>query len=1388
MRLDLTSHAVVGGTRLPARSLTVGALVLLLLWGTASVAVGGPRGPEAGLAPPPARPAGLPPMPLLFQPNRGQADAPATFVGDGPGLRLSIAGAHATLDFGSGVGLLRVRMIGARHQPRAVGEQPQRTRVNYYTGSKRPIVGVPTYGRVRIAEAYPGIDVVYYGNTDRLEYDFVVAPGADPAPIRFALEGARSVVESGGALRIALPGRTIELEAPVAFQERDGRREPVEVRYRVARGDVSLVLGAYDRTRPLVVDPAFDYATYLGGAGDDTASRVAVDGDGSAYIIGTTKSPSFPPAIPTGPQPGATTSVAFLVKLDPSGGFVEYLSYWGNQFDRPYDVAVDANRNVFVGGQTWDASGGLLLPGGFSAAPANTVTTEGYLLRFDEFGVLAYGTYVGGVSTDGVYSVDTDGTGTAWVAGYTHSAGPSNGQAWTPGSTRFPIRGDTYQTEKPTVAGSDGFVVKIDTNATGDASLLLGTFVGGNPVHAVRAIDVDGAGFVYVAGTTSGTGWEFGVGMGEGFKTTPESSEAFLAKFDPGLQVRLYGTYIGGSGAENDVPDEGFSLAVNDTGHAWVAGGTRSADFYTTPNALKGELTGGVPYPYAPGRDGFLVRIDTTQTGMASLVYSTLFGGNGDEYVYDLAVDPGGNAYVVGPVFSTPSSPPNFPTSPCTIQAEPGNSSANGWDGYLLRVGPAGTRQFVYATFVGGAAYEEARGVALGAAGRAYIVGRTASTAFPATPGAFQTTKLGTFDGFVAKVDTRCAGVSDLSVTYSGPDVSPPGQPVTYTAVVTNAGPDPAWNAALLLYWPATANGIQASDAGCLKAGPTSAYFVCELALAVGESQTITFTFIPHGAGDVTSGASITPGSWGHQDPDDSNDMVYATLAVREPAADLRVTYSGPTGPMVTGQPLTYTAMVTNLGPDPSDVTLIQYRPDPSIDATASDPGCQVTGSRTMVCAIGVLAPNERRGVRFTFTPQGIGDVWTSVAAIEVSPHDPDPSNNDALLTLTLREPTADVQVTYTGPSGTMATGQPLTYTAVVTNLGPDPTNVKVIQYRPNPSTGMTASDAGCDVGQAWSPTVALIATTCDIAVLLAGESRTMSFTFTPQGTGIVSTGIHTVTSAQSTVDPVASNNSVWLTLTLMHAGANLAITSVASTASPAPYVPFTITFNVSNTGPQTATNVLVSAKLTGLKFVKNQASGCISKNGGHVTCPTFTLASGASKATAIQVVSILPGTYVTTFAVAAAEPDPVMTNNAGTVSVTTPPNADLSMNLAVTPNPATVGQPITYSMVVANAGPSVTTNVTATLAFNNGLFIPGALTFVSAAPGCVLQAPQRQVVCTTPTLGSGASQTFTVTVTSAQAMTLGTIASVTAAETDVVPQNNAKSGLLVIAPLDSEG
>ncbi len=1305
----------------------------------------------------------MPRMGLLFQPNRGQAGAPVTFVGTGPGLRLSIAGADATLDLGGNAGLLRVHMIGADREASATGEHQHRTRVNYYVGAT-PMPGVPTYERVRIADAYPGIDVVYYGHQDRLEYDFIVAPGADPSGIRFALDGARAVRLAGRALRIELPERTVELDAPYAFQERDGHREPVEVSYRIAGNTVRFALGAFDPSRELVIDPAFVYATILGGTGLDSVRRVAMGPDGAAYLVGVTDSPSFPPVTPAlvatgGPSPGSR--VAFLAKLDPTGAAVEYLTYWGNQHDQPRDIAVDAGGHAYVGGSTYLPA--FSLPGGFAPSPSGG--NEGYVLRVDGTGARVYGTYLGGSGGDEVNGIDVDGAGRVWAAGFTNSDGPAAGQPWTPGA--FPIRGATYQPSHPS-GRSEGFVVKIDTTVTGDASLLLGTYFGGDPVHSVQALDADSAGNVYISGTTVGAGAEFNAA--NGFRTAAQGRDAFLAKLDPDLQALLYGTYIGGSGDENGDSNEGYALAVNDAGHAWVAGGTESVDFHTTPGAMQAALSNGSPG--IPPRDGFLVRIDTTERGGNSLVFSTLLGGDGIEYVVDLDVDTFGRAYVVGTVVTLPGVTP-FPTSACALQSAAGD---DWYDVFLVRVNPSGTGHMPVSTMLGG---DNGFGVAVNDWGYALVAGRVGQ-GMPTTAGAFQQAGQGDWDGFAAVVRASCAGVSNLSITYDGPATAVAGQPIAYTAVVTNAGPDAASDIVLVHGYPYDSTGLSVSEPGCVLDPLPSTTFTCALSLEAGESRTITFGMTLHGVGIRYSGVQ-TDMQWPGSDPDLSDNAGSQSVTVGNPVADVAVSYAGPAGPVLAGQPVTYTAVATNLGPDGAPhVVLVFYPPSGAAAISTSNQKVCVPDpwpQTAVACQLGALAAGDSRTITITFTPQGTG-VVSSGAQVGLSGliSDPDSSNDSASASLTLREPAADLVVTYTGPAGPMATGQPVTYTAVVTNVGPDPSHVQLLQYMPNPSTAASASHAGCQV---TGPAT----TYCDLGMLDSGQTLTVTFTFTPQGAGTFNTGLHTL--FESPADPDLWNNSGWIVLTLTPPGTDLSIASAASTAAPAPYVPFTITLTVQNAGALAATNVLVTAKLTGLKFLKDQttASGCVSKNVGNVSCPTFTLPAGTSKAVTIQVVSIAPGPYLTTYAVSATESDPLSSNNAGSITVVTPPNADLAISTAVSSGPAHVGQPITYTMTVANAGPSAATSVTATLAFNNGIFVPGMLTLMSASPGCVLQAPQRQVTCTTPSLTSGSAGTFAVTVTSAQAMTLGTIAKATAVESDLKPANNATSGLLTIAP-----
>lgn len=294
-------------------------------------------------------------LPLSFEVNEGQTDRQVRFLSRGPGygLFLTATGAVLTLrkrqssllnEFeapplanyvssasAQETSVLRLKMIGANRISHLEGEDELPGRVNYLIGDRPENwqTNIPAFAKVRYENIYPGVDLVFYGNQDQLEYDFVVDPGALPTRIRLAFEGARKIsVDRDGDLVLKTPAGDIRQRRPVAYQEVNGERRPVSVRYRLKGNEVGFALGAYDPTRRLIIDPVLIYSTFLGGTSSEQGLGIAVDLQGSAYITGSSLSTDFPVA-------NAYQNVksdfedAFVVKLNPSGTGLVYSTYLG---------------------------------------------------------------------------------------------------------------------------------------------------------------------------------------------------------------------------------------------------------------------------------------------------------------------------------------------------------------------------------------------------------------------------------------------------------------------------------------------------------------------------------------------------------------------------------------------------------------------------------------------------------------------------------------------------------------------------------------------------------------------------------------------------------------------------------------------------------------------------------------------------------------------------------------------------------------------------------------------------------------------------------------------------------------------------------------------------
>jgi hypothetical protein len=234
-------------------------------------------------------------LPLRFEENQGQTDSEVSFISHGSGYELFLTPQDAVLALrssapqdrpaqkhvvgfrkshgarlGGRISAIRIHLEGANSAPRITGTDQLPGKTNYFVGNdpKKWQTDVPSYARVKYADIYPGVDLVFYGKQHRLEYDFVVAPGADPKAIRLKLEGAGKLrVNAEGDLVLSVPGGEVVLQKPAVYQLLNGERHEIGGSYAVSKGHfVAFSVPAYDRSQPLILDPVVNYSTYLGGA------------------------------------------------------------------------------------------------------------------------------------------------------------------------------------------------------------------------------------------------------------------------------------------------------------------------------------------------------------------------------------------------------------------------------------------------------------------------------------------------------------------------------------------------------------------------------------------------------------------------------------------------------------------------------------------------------------------------------------------------------------------------------------------------------------------------------------------------------------------------------------------------------------------------------------------------------------------------------------------------------------------------------------------------------------------------------------------------------------------------------------------------------------------
>jgi hypothetical protein len=500
-------------------------------------------------------------------------------------------------------------------------------------------------------------------------------------------------------------------------------------------GGWGIEVGSYDPTQLLVIDPLV-YSTYIGGSGYDRGNAIAVDGSGNAYVTGYTRSTDYdvtPGAFQT--TNGGNADV-FVTKLNATGTALVYSTYIGGSGDdEGYGIAVDESGNAYVTGSTWSTD--------YDVTPGVFQTTNGgwgdvFVTKLNAAGTaLVYSTYIGGSSNDYGNAIGVDGSGNAYVTGYTWS----NNYDVTPGA---------FQTTKGDYYYADVFVTKL--NAAGTA-LVYSTYIGGSYPDYGYGIAVDGSGNAYVTGWTYSTDYDVTPGA---FQTTFEGgTDVFVTKLNATGTALVYSTYIGG--ISNDY---GSAIAVDGSGNAYVTGWTVSTDYDVTPGAFQ-TTNGG-------GADVFVTKLNATGT---ALVYSTYIGGISDDVGRAIAVDGSGYAYVTGYTSST-----DYDVTPGAFQT----TNGGGGDVFVTKLNATGTA-LVYSTYIGGSSNDGGIAIAVDGNGKAYVTGPTFSTDYDVTPGAFQTTNGGGADVFVTKVchpitltsapgtdnQTVCVNTAITPITYS---------------------------------------------------------------------------------------------------------------------------------------------------------------------------------------------------------------------------------------------------------------------------------------------------------------------------------------------------------------------------------------------------------------------------------------------------------------------------------------------------------------------------------------------------------------------------------------------------------------------------------------------
>jgi hypothetical protein len=657
---------------------------------------------------------------------------------------------------------LRLRFLDSNPRALPEGEDRAPGDINYLHGKHAAgwQTELPHYGQVVYRELWPGVDLRLRDQGGALKYEFHVRPGVRPTRIRLAYAGAAGLsVDDSGALLIETEMGVLRDAPPVSYQMIAGRRQPVESRYLLNEGPngehrYGFAVGAgYRPDHELIIDPGLEYSTFLGGSSHEIAAGIKVDTSAPPYVVGTTQSPDFPTTAGAFRRTGATSNSleVFVSKVNPTGTALVYSTFiGGSNFDWGRGIAIDAAGNAYVTGQT--KSSNFPTTAGAFDRTFNVDTCprcgidqyDAFVLKLNAAGSgLVYSTFLGGFNLDDGMAIAVDGSGSAYVAGETEAV-------------NFPTTAGAFDR---TINGAfDTFVTKL--NAAGSA-LVYSTYLGGAAVEFPNRVAVDASGNLFVTGSTSSGNFPTTAGA---FDTTANGAfDVFVTKLNATGSALIYSTFLGGTDF-----DSGGGLHIDAAGNAYVAGGTGSFDFPTTPGAFD---------TLADGSEAFVTKLNPAGS---ALVYSTLLGGTASDSANAVTADGAGNAWVTGGTSSS-----DFP-----VIVGAADSTPNGMaDVFVSELNASGST-LLYSTYLGGSQSESGNDLALDANGGVYVTGHTYSIDYPTTAGAFDTVWNGDLlifwgDGFVSKLGSVSAPPSTPPVPAAPTLISPANgenaaQPITF--------------------------------------------------------------------------------------------------------------------------------------------------------------------------------------------------------------------------------------------------------------------------------------------------------------------------------------------------------------------------------------------------------------------------------------------------------------------------------------------------------------------------------------------------------------------------------------------------------------------------------